>query len=206
MRQAVKVFWDSLRDFYDDVVLLIAVNILWVGLSLLLITLPPATGGLYYVTNRIAHGYAVRIHTFFEGFRQYFVKSWQLALANLLVLAVTWANLVFYGQLNNSWLQYLRIPLLYLLAFWLAMQMYTFPLLLEQEDKRLKLVLRNAAFLVLADLVFTVILAVLLLAAVALSATLTLPLILMTSSFVSLVANRAVLTLLTKHRAAKEEE
>ena len=206
MRRAVRVVWDSLRDFYDDAALLIAVNILWVGLSLPLITLPPATGGLYYVTNRIAHGYAVRVRTFFEGFRQYFVKSWQLALANLLVLAVTWANLVFYGQLDSPWLRYLRILLLYLLAFWLAMQMYTFPLLLEQEDKRLKLVLRNAAFLVLADPVFTVILAVLLLVAVALSAALTLPLILMTSSFVSLVANRAVLALLTKHGAAEEEE
>ncbi|MFQ6058491.1 MAG: DUF624 domain-containing protein [Anaerolineae bacterium] len=206
MRQAAKVFRDSLRDFYDDGALLIAVNILWVGLSLPLITLPPATGGLYYVTNRIAHGYAVQVRTFFEGFRQYFIKSWQLALANLLVLAMTWANLVFYRRLNNLWLWLPRILLLYILLFWLAMQMYSFPLLLEQEDKRLKLVLRNAALLVLADPLFTVILAVLLLAAVALSAALTLPLILVTASFVSLVANRAVLTLLMKHRAAKGEK
>ncbi len=206
MRQAAKVFSDSLRDFYDDGALLIAVNVLWVGLSLPLITLPPATGGLYYVTNRIAHGYAAQVRTFFEGFRQYFIKSWQLALANLLVLAVTWVNLVFYGQLNNLWIRLLRILLLYILAFWLAMQIYTFPLLLEQEHKRLKLVLRNAALLVLADPVFTVILAVLLLAAIALSAALTLPLILVTSSFVSLVANRAVLTLLTKHHTANGEK
>jgi len=206
MRQAMKVFRDSLRDFYDDGALLIVVNIIWVGLSLPLITLPPAIGGLYYMTNRIAHGYAAQVRTFFEGFWQTFIKSWQLALANLLILAVTWANLVFYGRLNNPWFWLPRIVLFYLLIFWLAMQIYTFPLLLEQKDKRLRLVLRNAALLVLANPVFTLTLAILLLVTVALSVALTLPLILLTSSFVSLVANRAAVTLLTKHRAARGEE
>ena len=76
---------------------------------------------------------------------------------------------------------------------WLAMQLYVWPFLLVQEDQRLRIAFKNAAFLALASPLYTLTL----LAGAALATVLSLaaiaPLALFLISFLALLGNRAVL-------------
>ncbi|HUE76240.1 MAG TPA: hypothetical protein VMP10_05365, partial [Chloroflexota bacterium] len=74
-------------------------------------------------------------------------------------------------------------------------------LLVEQEDKRVTLVVRNAFFLTMANLGFTAILMVAVLIIFVLSAAVTLLLALVTASLFAVMANRSVLLLLEKYRS-----
>lgn len=121
-----------------------------------LIPLPPAMAGLWNVANRVADELAIHWSDYFEGFRRYFWKSLRLALVNILVLAILLSNFWFYVpnnnpfNLNSSISLVIQMLFLLLTVLWLAYQMYPTALLLEQEDQRLRIALRNAGVLFLA--------------------------------------------------------
>jgi hypothetical protein len=180
-----------------------------------LIPLPPAMAGLWNVANRVADELAVHWSDYFEGFRRYFWKSLGLALINILVLAILLSNVWFYAPGNNPFNLdpgiSLAIQLLFLLltALWLAYQTYPMALLLEQEDQRLRIALRNAGVLFLTRPGFGILLALVLAIVIAISTyPLVVPWFILTLSFIAVVCNKAVKHLLIPHReqAAQEAE
>ena len=72
MSDAWQVFRKTLSDLWDEMYLLVMVNVLWVALNVLLVTGPPATAGLFVLTHRLACGEAAGLRDFFESFRRYF--------------------------------------------------------------------------------------------------------------------------------------
>src|SRR5206468_1792797 len=97
---------------------------------------------------------------FWQGLRTYLGRSFVLLLISLLGFVVLIANAVFYLSSSATPLKIFGIVWLYAIYFWLSMQPYMLPLLVEQEDKRVRLVLRNSFFLALANVIptFTVLL------------------------------------------------
>ena len=200
MRHIGTVLLSSLRDFYDELFLFVAINLLCVLLSIPLVTLAPALAGVHYVANHLAHGrYTVTWRDFFVGFRQYFAKSWQVLLADLVLLVGIIANIEFYAGMTNEILRSISIVWLYLIAYWLALQIYLFPLLIEQKDKRLLLIFRNAIVLTIKHPLFTIILLVVILLLLLISVALALPVVLLSISLVAFLSNRAVLVLIWEY-------
>lgn len=206
MIEAFIVCRQSFRDFWDEMYILVLANVIWLGLCLLVIPGPPATAGLYYLTNRVAHGRSVGLGIFFEGLRRYFIKGWLWAMANVLFLAVMGANFSFYGRFQGFWVQFVKGLFLGAAVLWLALQLYTFPLLLEQEDERLRVALGNALFMALKNPGFTLVLVILVASIVALSLALVLPIGLLAISFIALLSNHAVLGRLEAYRIAREKK
>lgn len=200
MLRALKVFWSSLGGLYYELFLLMGVNLAWLGLSLLIVTAPPATAGVYYLTNQLARGETVSFSLFVQGMRRYFRRSWLLAIVILVISVLLAVNLLFYANFTNQWVRLLSVLWGYLIVFWLAMLIYLFPLLIEQESKSLLLLLRNAALLVLDNLAFTLTLGVLLLLFLLLNVFLVAPLLLIVVSGLALVQSKALLTVLEKYR------
>jgi uncharacterized membrane protein YesL len=198
--RALKVFWSSLGGLYYELFLLMGVNLAWLGLSLLIVTAPPATAGVYYLTNQLARGETVSFSLFVQGMRRYFRRSWLLAIVILVISVLLAVNLLFYANFTNQWVRLLSVLWGYLIVFWLAMLIYLFPLLIEQESKSLLLLLRNAALLVLDNLAFTLTLGVLLLLFLLLNVFLVAPLLLIVVSGLALVQSKALLTVLEKYR------
>lgn len=130
-------------DLYYDSIPFIGINLLWFLLTLPLITAFPAMAGLYYATNRLAHGKSAGWGEFFEGFRNYFWVSWRWGLMNIFVIVVLVVNIWFYGQVKASWADFVRGTSLGLMVIWGSMQFYIFPFLIEQKDRRLKVAVRN---------------------------------------------------------------
>ena len=200
MKRTLSVILSSLKDFYDELFLFVVVNLLCVLLSIPLVTLAPALAGVYYVTNQLAHGrYRTEWRDFFVGFRRYFVKSWQLLLADLFLLLLIVSNIIFYTSMPNEIVRLVSILWWYLLAFWLGLQIYLFPLLMEQEDERLLLVFRNAIVLTLRHPFFTIAFLLVILLLLVISLVLTVPTVVLLISLIPFLSNRALLTLIGRY-------
>ncbi|MBN2550884.1 MAG: DUF624 domain-containing protein [Anaerolineales bacterium] len=135
---------DWLEDAWNGLAEIVIANLLWLLLSLPLVTAAPAAAALYHVTNRLAHGQEAGWRVFFQGFKQHFWLSWRWLLLNLLAVAVLLANYLFYARFRESWAALAQGAFVGLAVLWAAIQVYVFPLLLEQSDRRLRTALRNS--------------------------------------------------------------
>lgn len=197
MRPALSVTWATLRDWYYNMLSLASINVLWFVLSLTVVLLPPATAGMYAATNRVAHGTGQRLGDFWDGARRSLWLSLRWAAVNIVVAAILWSNTLFYSSLAESAAFVVRALIGSLALVWLATQFYLWPFLMEQDDKRLRVALKNALFLTLATPVYTFTLLIIVVLFTLISVVTVLPLAVFLMSFVSLLGNRAVLERLT---------
>lgn len=206
MARPLRIVWLGLKATYDEMLLLAMLSLL-VSLSwLLIIPGPPATAALYYVANRIASERSANFDLFKEGFRRYFVRSWIISGISLLMLVIFVAGFFFYLGLPSQfpqWMQVLSVITLYLLIAWLAMQLYLFPVLIEQ-NLRLGLVFRNALYLAFASPLFTGVLLAALALIVLLCGLTTILLIMMAPALVAVITSMALQDRLAFFRAKAE--
>jgi len=114
------------------------------ALAVLLVSLPPATAGAYYVTNRLAHDRVGSAGHFMAGMRRYAVPSWILAALDVLVLVIVILNLRFYGAMDAIWVPFAVALWLAVLFVWFIVQLFVFPILMEQQEAKIPLALRNS--------------------------------------------------------------
>jgi uncharacterized membrane protein YesL len=146
--------WDllmlALRLLWRRVGLLLLANLLWLGLSLLVVTWPAATAGLFYLARRVAEEelaadpQPATIDDFWIGFRQYWRRSSILAIGDLAGLALIVLALRFYGESTITPLSWLVGPISLIGLAWAGAQFYIYPLLIQRSDTRLWLVTREA--------------------------------------------------------------
>ncbi len=146
---------DKLIDAYVALIPLIILNVIWFLISLPIVTAIPATGGLIYATNKLANGHSANWRTLLEGFRLYFWRSWIIGIANVLLVAIFSTNFIFYSFADSEWVVWARGMIIVLALFWLAVQIYMFPLLIEQEHPRTQLALRNSLVIIIKRPLFT---------------------------------------------------
>ena len=149
----------ALSDWWDDWINMTLIGLLWLLCWATIVLGPPATFGLYYVTNQLAHGRSLGLSGFVEGGKRYFAKSWLWMLLNLVVATAVVANIWFYGQFEADWAGIVRPFPLFLGLAWLVVQFYALPYLMEQEEESLKLALRNGLFTLLAAPGYTAVVA-----------------------------------------------
>jgi len=192
MQNALKIFAISVRDWWDNMLGIAMTNLLWLGLSLTIVGLGPATAGIHGVANSLTYGKGQHFDDFVSTARRYLWISQQWVILNILVGIVMYVNLTFYGSAEGMFALVLRTFVVSLTLLWLAVQFYVWPFLIEQEDKRLRVALWNAAFLALASPVYTITILVLGLVVILLSLITVLPLGVFTAVFLGILGNRAV--------------
>ncbi len=205
MPSSIQVIWEGLQDAFDSMAELVIVNVLWLLLTIPILTAPASLAGAYYMTNLLAHRKPVSWRTFFEGFRQFFWLSWRWALANLLAALLVYSNFVFYGRFEGSWVVFMQGIALGIGILWLGLQMYVFPLLIEQEDRRLRVALKNSLVLLIGSPGLALLLFIFLTLVAGLSVILQVPWLIITVSFCTFLANWCVLHALEFVRAQQEQ-
>jgi len=226
---ALQSYWEAIKSLYEEMYLLVIVNLLWAALTLLfwapfillwalwsfplyaialVFLLPtPPTAGIYYLAHMIVHEKRMPgVFMFWEGLRTCWRPSLILFVIGLAGLALLWFNAAFYACLDGPVWSALSIAFLYFLIIWLVMQVYTLPLLLEQRDKRLMLVYKNAFLITFGNLAFNFVLVVLLTLTIALSVLLTIPTLLLTMSLVALYTTHSLLAILGQRRRMVKDE
>jgi len=197
------VFTASARLTFRRIGLLMVVNVLWWLFSLPLVTWPPATAALYHVAQRLTHLEESEQTTwrhFFDGLGIYGLRSWQLMAADAAMAVALVVSFLFYFGQSHLALRWLSIPILCLITLWGGMQLYLFPLLIEQEDKRVPLVFRNAFVLALGNPSFTFPLGLLLTAVTVIGVTLAGPVLFILISFLAVTQTLALQKLLAIRR------
>ncbi len=203
MADAWQVFRASVRDLWDDLFTTAVVNLLWLVLTLLVVTAPPATLALFYTGNRMAHGDPTDPGDFLRAFRRYFGIGWRWGAVQVVMLILLVGDIYLTGRLSNSPTALLGQGLYIAgLVAWILLQLYALPFLFEQETPGLRMALRNGIQMLGTNIGFTVIVGVALLVVLAV----------LTAAFclslagggvlVALVGNHAVLNRLADYRAA----
>jgi hypothetical protein len=215
MIDALRVIRYGLKDLWEEFISLVVLNLLWTltatlplipllalnslslvwGLAaslLLALPLPIVTGALCFVTNQVSRGKIPGWGIFVTGLRRYWTKSLTVALINLVVLVLIGANLQFYGLiLQGTWTNYAFGAWLIVALYWLLTQVFWFPMILELENEKVLLALRNALAMVVITPGFTLALGALMLVLAALCIALSVPLVLIMASLLLLIANHA---------------
>jgi uncharacterized membrane protein YesL len=167
------------RLFWRHLGMLVAANILWLLLSLPIVTWPAATAGLFYLVRRVvqeeldAPAQDARLGDFWDGFRQHWRRSILLTVIDLVGLGVIAVALVFYGGSTDEPLRWLVGPIGLIGLAWITAQLYVYPLLLERAGSRPWEIMREALLVAigypLSSLSLLVTVIVLTIAAVALA-------------------------------------
>lgn len=119
-------------------------NFIWLVSCLTIVLGPPATFALYEQNNRLAEGAIPSPRAMLRSYKKQFVISWLWALSNLVVFFVSFVSLNFYLNIGTVWGIWLAMLSGIILAFWAAMQLYTPPVLMWQENPSLRMAWRNA--------------------------------------------------------------
>ena len=248
MGRAIGVFWQGIRDLYDDLFPFVGMNLIWLlpslalasifdfvlspiilGVSafggqsttpeaqtvaytliallggLLVIIGPnPVGAGFHYFANRKLNDERVEFSVFWEGLRLYWKRSLYLFLISIGGTALVLVNVIFYFSRGEQILGAIGMIFIWVLVIgWLPMQMYAMPLLMEQESKSIRLVIRNAAVLALGNPGFSLVLFVLVVVLAAVSVLIPVVVTLFGGALVAVVEQHAVITLLERYRSTK---
>ncbi len=182
--------WETLKEAYYAAFDLIVANLLWVVFTVLVVTAPPAFAGLYYVAHQLTHEELISPRTFFEGFRAYFWLSWRWFLVFIGFLVLLIINLLFYRNINTAWAPWLQGFFLGLIILWLLVNLYSFPILLEQDEKSIRTALKNSVVIFMHTPGTTLSLVVLLLLLAIISTLLQVPWLLFTPSLAAYLTTR----------------
>ncbi len=130
------------RLFWRHLGMLVVANILWLLLSLLVVTWPAATAGLFYLVRRVVQEeldsplQEARLADFWDGLRQYWLRSSVLSIIDLVGTVVITVALVFYAGSSTEPLRWLVGPIGLIGLAWITAQLYVYPLLLERTGSR----------------------------------------------------------------------
>lgn len=219
------ITWQSAKDFWEDFVFLLLMNVIWslsvvlavapllllantnpvlgLGLSLVLfVPVPIVSGGLCFVTNQISREKTVGWEAFFVGLRRYWAKSLVVALLNVIALILLVVNVQFYAAIvQGGWTLVVQIIFVVLGVYWLLVQIYWFPMILELESEKVFQALRNSLAMVLISPLFSLGVGVALLLLAVLCIALTIPALLIMAALLLLIMNHA-----TRSRLAVVQE
>jgi uncharacterized membrane protein YesL len=189
---ALRVAGRALRDAWDALVQLALLNLVWFGLSLTVVLMPPATVAMFEATNELARGRSPSLADFVAAVPRHFLPAWGWAILNVAVGIVLGVNLSFYSSPEPL---HLALRGLFLLAtlLWVVSQLLVWPYRFEQADPSLRLALRNALLTTLAAPVFSIIIGAVVALVVALSVIVLAPIPFFTAAFLGLLGNHVVL-------------
>jgi uncharacterized membrane protein YesL len=136
-------------DFYYSTIPYFNVNLAWFVMSLPILTIFPALGGLYYAVMEQNQGNSAEWGTVWEGFKKHWWLSVKWGLLVTVVDALLVINIWFYTNLTQTWATFAMTITIVLLIVWIAINQFSFPLLLLQEEEKIGLAIRNGYVVVM---------------------------------------------------------
>ena len=162
------------------------------------------TAGIHNAANRVANYRRVESGFFWDGAKSTIGKSWLLLGINLLMIAGVSVNIRFYGASTASWAQIISIVWVWILIIVLMAGQYFFPLLWQQDEMSIKMVLRNAFILALRHPLYTFLMFLFQVLLLVVSFVTVLPIFLLTPAAVVLAMNFSLVGLLQELDLAPE--
>lgn len=180
---------------------IVRINLLWLVLSVPIVTAPLALAGLYCYVHKLAREEAFPTRDdFWQGFHALKWVAWRWALLNLAAGIILAANLLFYGTVDTPAARALTWGWAIVGVNWFVVQGYVFPLLPLQEQPHLRTALRNALVIYIRHPVRTLAHALLAGVIAIVSSVALLPWALFTGAVLALLGTQVVLDSVHLHR------
>lgn len=138
-------------ELIDKATTFILVNMLWMVMAALIITLPPATAGLFATLTPWVRGQQSEpFRDFFGAMRRYALQSLVIVVADATIGLLVWLNFGILGQMGTSAPALLSLSAtLFVTLSTVAANLYLWPLLVSVDDVPLGQLVRVAVRLVL---------------------------------------------------------
>jgi len=226
IKEAFSVLWQTLKSTWEELYSLAIVNLVWLlswGLPLALVAnlqsaaimIPTMVlsallfvvtmSGIYHVTSRVARGTTFHFSDFIDGIKLYWWRSLLWLLVNGVAFFLISTNLRFYPTiLQGTWAIIVGGFWMAVLFFWTIMQFYFWPVLVQQEQPKMLLAWRNAAYLILASPFYAFLMVLFSAVLIAASVGLVLPLIFVGMAIVALLGSTASLELLVEFKIIED--
>lgn len=136
-------------NFYYSTIPYFTVNLAWFVMSLPILSIFPALGGLYYAVMEQNQGTSVAWSTVWEGFKKHWWLSVKWGLLVTVVDALLVLNIWFYINLTQTWATFALTATIVLLIVWTAINQFSFPLLLLQKEQKIGQAIRNGYVVVM---------------------------------------------------------
>lgn len=188
----LRLYWRSLKHLNRRGYIYVWANLLWVGLSLPVVTAPAAWAGLIVLTHRSHTQCQVSLSDLWDGFKRHFWRAMLNGVITLLVVLVNVSNLLSYDATDWLGLFFKALWLMALLV-WLSVQLYLWSIMEELERPSLWLAYRNALLMVLHNPFFTLGLLPVIAVCVVISFILPPLLMLLSGSIIAIIAVAAAL-------------
>lgn len=201
MRDGLRVFWHGLRNVNRNGYAYLWSNVVFVIFLFPVVTAPAA----YAALCRVAYTAETEPHEadlsmFWETFKQHLFKAFPWGVAGVFILVVNITNILAYWEAPGVTGIILQFVWLMSLYFVVGVMLFTFPIYYEMVDPTIKGAVINAAKMVIANPVFTIVLILLLFVLGIISTILFAAWIILTWGIITAVANRAVQDRLAKYR------
>jgi len=221
IKEAMGVFWQTLKDTWEELYMLAIVNLVWlfawgaplgiaaaiksevaigIGSVLAVLIFPVVSVGIYACTDRVSRGKTFNFSDFVAGIKEYWWKAILWMLINIVVIGLIVLNLWFYSvNFQGTWVIIVGGIWIAILALWATAQVYYWPMMMHQTEPKLLLGFRNAFFLLLSNPFYAFFMISFAVIFAALSIGLTLPLIFVGMGLQGLLGCNAVVRLLISY-------
>ncbi len=144
MPKTLKILWSGLLNAYDGAFTIILSNLFFSIMLVPIVTIPLAIAGLFYTNFQLAAGKSVDWKTFFEGIKHHWWTGIRWTVVNGIVLfSLTFYVTMFIDQ-QELWTAALTGLSLGLMAIWILIQCFSFPMMLKQEKPAYFTAVRNS--------------------------------------------------------------
>ncbi|MEZ4620723.1 MAG: hypothetical protein R2867_35155 [Caldilineaceae bacterium] len=156
-----------------------------------IVTMPMVIMGMHNACNQLANYRRVDNGFFWDGAKTNIGKGWILFLISLLVPVAIIFNIWFYLN-SEGWISFIGFAWFWLLLLVLTTGQYLFPLIWQQDEPDVRLALRNSVLLALRHPIYSFLMLIFQIVLLAISAGLTLPLVLLYPGMIALTQNFAL--------------
>lgn len=190
--QAFDVIVDAVKLWWSDWGNQVVVSLVAILLSLTVVLFPAALFGIYQESLDLSHRDRTGLIGFWKGFKQYLPKSLGWGGINLIVILVLVTNVWFYYNSLLESAPFLTIVTILMGILWLIWQFFSVSCFFLQEEKSLKVAWRNGFVTVLKQPLYALVISLVMLALLALSFTVYIPLVLGSIPLIAILGLKAV--------------
>jgi uncharacterized membrane protein YesL len=224
--KAFLIAWRAIAGVYGDLFFLIGMSLLWwvtggifvaaavaVALSMFVnggpwwlapvIAIPagPAMLALAEVCRRLVRVQPVDRLDYLDTLKRYWKQGLAMSAISMVVLALTLLNALFYLQQTNAVLKILSAAWIYLVIFWLGMQLFLYSFFVALEKPRIVHCFKMAALAALANPLYAALLLLITLALTALCIALPILLVLVWPALMAMMGEHGLRLLIQRGSA-----
>lgn len=151
---SLRIYWRGIQHLNHRGYIYIWANLLWIGLSIPIVTAPAAWAGLMILSHRAHTQIQVNLDDFWDGFKQHFRRALLNGVISFGIFYINIANLLSFTPVD--WFGVMIIMFwISALCLWVGVQLYLWTILEEMKQPNLWGAYRNAGVMVLRNPFFT---------------------------------------------------